>query len=93
MKREILCPSCAEEYRLHPADKMIGFKMRRVEIQSVKVPPGHGIKVNGAFHAMAAIKCDHCDAIVNDKSPAVAFTTWNTNREGTPGDWEREYSA
>lgn len=92
MKREILCSTCAAR-RLpsHPDDIAAGYVSRRVEIKA-KVPPNHGLTINGQFHPMEAIRCDLCNEVLTDGTPAVALTTWNQNRESEPRLWEQEYS-
>lgn len=94
MKREILCPKCSLGYDLHPLDYQGGFHMRRVAIVAQR-PSEHGltIKTDGhsVFTPMATLVCDHCAAPIHDGENAVAVTTWNGNREGEPGEWEKEY--
>jgi hypothetical protein len=36
--------------------------------------------------------CDLCNDTIPDGSPAVAVTMWRSDREETPGNWEKEYS-
>jgi hypothetical protein len=94
MKREILCVICGAQRsaRLHPDDAAAGFDQRSTLIEAVKVPKGHGLTVNGDFSPMKNIRCDRCDSVIDDGSPAVALTMWNTNREAEPRLWETEYA-
>lgn len=93
MKREILCPDCAANLplALDVEDRANGFTFRTVALDGVKTPPNHGIEINGKRETLSAIHCDRCNETIPDGSPAVAVTTWNTNREGEPRAWEGQY--
>ena len=37
------------------------------------------------------LRCDYCNAEIIPGDEVIAQTQWNTNREGTPYDWEQEF--
>jgi|GEM_PF-6494166 hypothetical protein len=94
MSRKLLCPACALDYKLHPQDEEDGFKMRRVDIASVKRPENLAIQVITAAEIRTTpvpfLVCDFCNAKIGDGSPAVAITMW---REEEPEEWESEYTV
>lgn len=92
MKREILCADCAAKtVPMHREDVLNGFHRRIVRLL-VKKPNEHGITVNGTFHPLRSLVCDHCDCPINDGTGASAVTWWNEHRESEPGNWEQEYA-
>lgn len=91
MKREILCPKCGRGYQLHPLDVRDGYQMRRVVIR-IRTPADHGFTVNGDFSPMRHIHCDHCDCEMAEHDTGIAVTTWNSHKEGEPGNWEGKYA-
>lgn len=87
--RRIFCLDCGVDRPLHPEDKAIGFKQRRVCIVAKK-PAGLHIKVNGEDQPeLPTLKCDQCGKPIQDGQGAVAFTMWRGENE--PGNWETEY--
>lgn len=101
MKREIVCPSCyAKRGTTHPEDAALGFT-HRVVIGRASKPDDHNVKIYAGdkLDSMSLVEtincetlvCDHCNDPVMDGQEAVAITTWQPEREGTPGNWEKEY--
>lgn len=96
MIRKILCAECNRKSRpQYPEDVARGWKWRTVQIQ-IKKPEVHQIKMiaDGVEEAvnLPSIVCDICNAPLADGTPAYALTKWNTNREGEPGPWEKEFT-
>lgn len=93
MKREILCADCAKKVvPMHPQDVLDGFHRRIVPLLAKK-PEVHGVTVNGEFHPMRSLVCDHCATPISDGTVAAAVTWWCEHREGEPERWEKEYTA
>ena len=95
MMRRIECRKCgAKSYRkpLPPEDVQTGFVRRQVFI-ACKKPDYHGITINDVHTPLDSLFCDLCGERIQDGDIAFAGTTWNTNREGEPGWWEKEYGA
>ncbi len=97
MSRYILCPKCSERMQLHPEDKRMGFKQRRVEIPGVRTPPGLARQVttfgdDGHVSvertALKSLVCDSCNQPVPDGTPVTAVTLYQGEE---PEPWEEEY--
>jgi len=97
MIRRIHCEECDRKTRpQHPEDVAMGWKRRRVQLRAKK-PPVHDVKiiVNGELkhtQHLPSLVCDACNAPLPDVTPAFALTEWQENREGEPGQWEKEYT-
>lgn len=89
MKREIVCTKCGELRPMHPEDVMNGFHRRRTVLQA-KRPSDHGLAINGEFHPLASLICDHCGEKINDGDGAVAITMWQGVE---PYFWESDYQT
>lgn len=97
MKRDILCPGCGPRYLkgLPAEDFAMGFKQRVVRVVA-KRPEGHGISViteSTTTREETPLRCDLCGANIPDGEIVHARTVWNTNREGTPGNWEKDFGT
>lgn len=93
MTRYLYCPKCGAAYKLHPQDALDGFRARVVKLPKAEKPKDHGLRINGEFMPLSELVCDACSDVIPSGSPAVAVTMWNTNREGTPGNWEHEFGT
>lgn len=74
----------------------MGLKQRTVEIVTKK-PAEHSITTikegqPAEVEHLPTIVCDGCGKQLCDGSTAFAVTMWRPSREGTPGNWEQEYS-
>lgn len=97
MTRSIVCKACAARQRpMHPLDVLDGFHRRTVDLLAKK-PAEHGITVieggKTTYTELRSLMCDTCNEPITDGTGAVAVTYWNENREGEPGNWEKEYQA
>lgn len=94
MKRELICPGCAETHELHPNDIADGFMMRKT-FMPVKKPKDHcmEIQTQGMIQVipLSELVCDHCSCELPNGSVAVAVTMWRKDQEEEPGNWEQEY--
>lgn len=96
MTRRIVCRKCGDGWKLHPEDRRRGIKARRVAI-TTKTPQGHGITIFAGDNPplkekFSTLRCDSCNGEIQDGSTAWAITTWSTERESEPRQWESEYS-
>lgn len=96
--RYILCPKCKDKMQLHPEDKRMGFKQRRVEIPASTKPKdlhrtvttfqeGHKF-VEQTF--VASLVCDSCNDPIPGDSPVTAVTLYQGQE---PPRWEHTYGA
>lgn len=99
MKREFVCRKCADtgpklKLGVSPLKTDPGF-FKRTTLGLTKQPEERNreISINGVKHALSLehFNCDHCDKEIKPGTEAIAITTWNSERESEPLQWEEEY--
>lgn len=95
MRRDLYCRKCASNRQLHPDDVRDGYVTRQVPVIA-KLPPNLYIEVGPMDGPrdkilVTELVCDLCNDAIPNGTVAMAITTWNIHREGTPVEWEKEY--
>lgn len=83
MKREILCPDCAQQSR-----KLHSLQPMNSDATHLADSPCPNESVILKFGRAAGLyNCDHCNKIINGLDPCAAFTI----HTGLYYEWEQEY--
>jgi hypothetical protein len=93
MIRKLLCPKCGHNYTPYPEDEVWNFRLEPIR---AKRPAGLAMQVISAAGVQRIdvpfLVCDHCNAKIQDGTPAVALTVWRDS-EPAPESWAKEYSV
>lgn len=98
MTRQIICLGCHtnKSQALDSRDVAMGWQQRQ-EYLTVICPSEHGYTIKDSKGSrrvpLRTLCCDLCGESISNTAIAVAITRWTTEREGTPGPWEKEYGT